>query len=142
MSRTDIRRRCAVLVALLLALGVAPGCPKKDAAQSPQAATPGAPRPAREPAPALPPAKPQLLPGGHDAEQARQRIEQTLDRIDELVEQVRPRELTDAQRETLESVGNFSGLARQALGEGELERAGILAEKARILVEDVERESR
>jgi hypothetical protein len=139
--RPALRARAVVTLALSLALIPGAGCGRKQTAElTPQ---PAHPAPAPRPAPAPPPeepATPRLLPEGGDPE--RLRVEQALDRVDDLVESVRARALTDQQREQVDAVDGFARQAREALAESELERAGILAEKARILIENVERESR
>lgn len=101
---------------------------------------PGAPRKvvvreggAREPAA-------QIAPGMTPEEATRQRrnAEQWLGSTDDQLKQLTERRTLDArQQETVEQIHNYMNGARTALKEGDVGRASTLAQKARLLTEDL-----
>lgn len=125
-----------------------PSDPQPTPAESPPVANqrPRSPRrapapPPPEPAPPVqpPPApSPRLAPGKDDPATIQDKIRRT----ETLLSSVRERVLTAQQREQAEAAGGFVAQAKDAMGEGEWRRAAVLADKAFILAEDVERGSR
>ncbi|MGD0507218.1 MAG: hypothetical protein ABSA27_05445 [Terriglobales bacterium] len=81
----------------------------------------------------------QIAPGMTPAEAARQRqnAEQLLGSTDDQLKQLAGRTLDARQQETAGQIRNYMDGARSALKEGDLRRAGTLAEKAHLLVDDL-----
>ncbi len=134
-----------MLLLVLLLLLLAPGCPKK--AQL----TPVVPAQPREPekpqirsseAKAEPKPQAQRLPTDPETIDSRKRIQETLVRVEELVGLLADRAVNEAQREERDAGIAFLAQAREALNSGDVDRAVVLAEKARVLIENVERTTR
>ena len=81
----------------------------------------------------------QIIPGMTPAEAARQRqnAEQWLSSTDGHLKQLAGRTLDAKQQETVGQIRNYMDGARTALQEGDVRRASTLAEKARLLAEDL-----
>jgi len=144
-------RQGTVLATLLLA-AICLGCLKRGATDVPPA---GSPEPVEPPArhtrgtsaEAVPaPAAgespvPHLLPDpAHDGSQPA--VDDLLTRVRELLGALADRTLTGAQREERDAGVAFLAQAEEARDSGEPERAALLADKARILIEDLERATR
>ncbi len=108
---------------------------RKKAAQTP----PGAPRKivVREGGATAPAA--QIVPGIPPEEAARERenAENWLASADGQLQRLAGRSLDVMQQETVAQVHNYMGGARSALREGDVGRASTLAQKARLLLEDL-----
>jgi len=83
----------------------------------------------------------QIVPGLTPAEaiHQRQNAERLLGSTDDQLKQLVGRTLDAQQQETVGQVRNYMGGARSALQEGDVRRASTLAEKARLLAEDLVR---
>jgi hypothetical protein len=103
----------------------------------PRIKPPTAPKP--EPR-GLPPPPPSL--GVETGQPDEESIRATIQRVEAILRQVRLRSLTAEQREQEGAVRGFLVQARAALAVHELRRAGVLADKGLVLVQDVERSSR
>ena len=81
----------------------------------------------------------QIVPGMIPAEAARQRqnAEQWLSSTDAQLKQLAERKLNPQQQETMGQIRNYTGGARGALKEGDVQRASTLAEKAHMLSDDL-----
>lgn len=81
----------------------------------------------------------QIAPGLTPAEATRQRqnAERLLGTTDDRLKQLAARTLDGRQQETVGQIRNYVVGARSALKEGDVRRAGTLAEKAHLLVEDL-----
>lgn len=81
----------------------------------------------------------QIAPGMTPAEAARERqnAEQLLGSTDIRLKDLAARALDAQQRETVEQIRNYMGIARSALKEGDVRRAEMLAQKAQLLAEDL-----
>jgi len=135
------RTPAASLGPLWLALLAATGCAGRAAVQvqpAADAASRSAEAPPEDRAATEPPAEqtaPRLLPGRQPP--AGEDLLEQLSRLEDLALQLGRRPLTDAQREQLEAGSAFVSQARQALAESDLERAAILTEKGRTLIDDL-----
>lgn len=108
-------------------------------ARPPRRSTPPPPS-EPEPPPQPPPApSPRLTPSKDDDPSA---IQDKIRRSEALLSSVRERTLSPQQREQAETATGFVAQAKDAVAEGEWRRAAVLADKAFILAEDVERASR
>jgi hypothetical protein len=72
-----------------------------------------------------------------EAARQRQNAEQLLGSTDDQLKQLAGRTLDARQQETAGQIRNYMDGARSALKEGDLRRAGTLAEKAHLLVDDL-----
>jgi hypothetical protein len=81
----------------------------------------------------------QIAPGLTPAEETRQRqsAERLLGSTDDQLKQLMERTLDARQQETVGQIHNYMDGARSALKEGDLRRAGTLAEKAHMLSDDL-----
>lgn len=81
----------------------------------------------------------QIVPGITPAEASRQRqnAEHMLGSIDIQLKPLTGRTLDTQQQETLGQIQNYVDRARSALKEGDVRKAGTLAEKAHLLAEDL-----
>ena len=81
----------------------------------------------------------QIAPGLTPTEEARQRqsAERLLGSTDDQLKQLMERTLDARQQETVAQIHNYVDGARLALKEGDLRRAGTLAEKAHMLSDDL-----
>jgi len=87
---------------------------------------------AKEPAEQI---EPDITPA--EAKRERQNAEQLLDTSDSQLKQLAARTLSAQQQETVEQIHNYMDGARSALKEGDVRRAGTLAEKAHLLTDDL-----
>jgi hypothetical protein len=87
---------------------------------------------AREPAAQI---APDITPA--EATRERQSAEQSLGSTDVQLKQLAGRTLTTRQQETVGQIHNYMQGARAALKEGDVRRAGTLADKAHLLAEDL-----
>jgi hypothetical protein len=132
--------RCGLsAVALALALVSGSGCFKRGPRTTVDAAT-NAPR--ATPKPRTEAAQPSASPAPRATPDVPEEIERSRARIHEVLGLLADRELSASQREERESAVSFLGQIEEALAAGDPERAGVLAEKARILVENLERATR
>jgi hypothetical protein len=72
-----------------------------------------------------------------EAKRERQNAEQLLESSDGQLKQLASRTLNAQQQETVEQIHNYMDGARSALKEGDVRRAGTLAEKAHLLADDL-----
>ena len=81
----------------------------------------------------------QIVPGMPPAEAARQRLnaDNLLGSTNDQLKQLTKRTLDAQQQETVGQIRNYLEGARSALKEGDVQRAGTLAEKAHLLAEDL-----
>lgn len=81
----------------------------------------------------------QIAPGMSPAEASRERqnAEQLLGSADGQLKQLEGRPLNDRQQETVGQIHNYLKVARSALKEGDVGRAGTLAQKAYLLSDDL-----
>jgi len=84
------------------------------------------------------PATPRLLPDASTANTAGKGAEITLARADQLLATLRVRELDAAQRKDRDAGATFMVQAREALAANDPARAGVLADKALALIENLE----
>ena len=126
------RARRAALVVLLAIGSLSAGCAKRDPRTEPRAAATSRAAPRASPRPTATPA-PRAVPA--DVESARTRIREMLGLLAD-------RELSPAQREERDTAVSFLAQIDDALDAGDTDRAGVLAEKAKILVENLERATR
>lgn len=120
----------------------APEEPPPTANHRPRPSRRAPPTPPTEPAlPATqpPPAPSPRLAAGKDDPAA---IQEKIRRTEALLSSVRERALSPQLREQAEAAAGFIAQAKEAVAEGEWRRAAVLADKAFILAEDVERASR
>ncbi len=129
----------AGLVVLLSIGSASPGCVKREprgveqAVVSPATPAPRAtPRPTAVAATAATPA-PRAVPAN---------VESARTRIREMLGLLADRELSPEQREERDTAVSFLAQVDEALDAGDTDRAGVLAEKAKILVENLERATR
>jgi hypothetical protein len=87
---------------------------------------------AKEPAAQI---EPDITPA--EAQRERLKAEQLLDSSDGQLQQLAARTLNAQQQETVEQIRNYMAGARSALKEGDVRRAGTLAEKAHLLADDL-----
>jgi hypothetical protein len=87
---------------------------------------------AREPAAQI---APDITPS--EATRDRQNAERSLGSTDVQMKQLAGRTLNAQQQETVGQIRNYMQGARSALKEGDVRRAGTLADKAHLLVEDL-----
>jgi predicted lipid-binding transport protein (Tim44 family) len=132
-------RRLGTLFCLIV-LGAAIGCPKHARPASPPS-SPGA-VPSGQPAkpapaePAKPPPNPKLL--VDDAAQRLRAVQKRWAKCEALASAVAERDLTDDQKAALESARHFLDESRKAAKDGDVDRAGVLADKACVLLEDLD----
>jgi hypothetical protein len=72
-----------------------------------------------------------------EATRERQNAERLLGSADGQLRQLTGRALNSQQKETIGQIRNYMQGARSALKEGDVRRAGTLAEKAQLLAEDL-----
>jgi hypothetical protein len=122
-----------------------PPVKKEPAPPSPANKEPEAPQPAKK-EPEAPPTKkepetapPVLAPqvGKGDEEQSKRTAGSRIQRTEQLIGQLGGKKLTNDQREQLLTVQNLLGSAKEALAAQDLAKASNLAEKARILAEEL-----
>ena len=133
-GRVRDRRMAGILWILPAVLTL--GCPKKEP-------TLGAERKVAPPsvtARADPPGPPSLSPA--DSEATGQDALGLLARVQELLGVLARRTLTDSEKSERDAAATFVKQARQALESDGADRAIVLAEKARVLLEDLERATR
>ena len=108
---------------------------KREPAPPPTVKEPEAPPPRKEPEPTPPVLAPHV--GKDDEEQQRREASARIVRAERLVGQLDEKKLSEGQREQLMTIRSFLDKARDALGERDLARASNLADKARILAEEL-----
>jgi outer membrane biosynthesis protein TonB len=115
----------------------APPPPVKKEPEAPQPAKkePEAPPTKKEPETAPPVLAPQV--GKGDEEQSKRTAGSRIQRTEELIRLLEGKKLTHDQREQLLTVQNLLGSAKEALAAQDLAKASNLAEKARILAEEL-----
>jgi hypothetical protein len=132
----DVWHRRAALVLLLSIGSASPGCLKREPRGVEQAvASPATPAPRATPRPAATAATPAPRVVPAEVESARRRIHEMLGLLAD-------RELSPEQRDERDTAVSFLAQIDEALDAGDTDRAGVLAEKARILVENLERATR
>jgi hypothetical protein len=131
-------RRLPGLALTLALVSVGPACLKR----APQTDTEGAPR--ATPRPHSEAAQPvaSASPEPRAKPDVPEEIERSRTRTHEVLGLLADRELTVSQREERDTAVSFLAQLEAALAAGDPERAGVLAEKARILVENLERATR
>ncbi len=147
-----VRRGVALAPLLLAAICLA--CLRRDATDvpsgggaSPVAPAPAVPRSADEPRDAVQPEAvpaspaPRLLPDPA-SEPTQPTVDGLVTQVRELLATLADRTLTAVQRDERDAGVAFLAQVAEALEAGETERATMLAEKARILIEDLERATR
>jgi len=112
---------------------------------SPPAAVPAKPEPPVETAEAPPaatePARPRIEPV-LPAEQRRQLTEDISSRlheVDQILSRISVQRLTDAQKDSVERIRNFTNLSHQALERGDTQQASALADRALLLARELVR---
>jgi hypothetical protein len=108
---------------------------KREPAPPPTVKEPEAPPPRKEPEPTPPVLAPQV--GKDDEEQQRREASARIVRVERLVGQLEEKKLSEGQREQLLTIRSFLDKAKDALGERDLAKASNLADKARILAEEL-----
>lgn len=117
----------------------------KRPAPQPPATAPVKPEPpvetAEAPPPATEPARPRIEPV-LPAEQRRQLTEDIASRlheVDQILNRVSVRKLTDAQKDSVDRIHNFENLSHQALDRGDTQQASALADRALLLARELVR---
>ena len=132
----------SVVAVLLLAIG--PACVKRGARSMDDLDPPARPETRREPEPAPEPSAeqgaPRPLPAGGAS--TLESVVATRDRVTELLGLLAGRELTESQKEERDAGVSFLAQVQEALDARDAVRAGMLADKARILIESLERATR
>ena len=108
---------------------------KREPAPATTVKEPEAPPPRKEPEPTPPVLAPHV--GKDDEEQQRREASARIVRVERLVGQLEEKKLSEEQREQLLTIRSFLEKAKDALGERDLAKASNLADKARILAEEL-----
>src|SRR5262245_40849407 len=107
------------------------------------AVPPPAPAPAPAPPPAASPPKPQVLSPQLEDEQRLQRQAQTkIDETERLVRQIDRTKLAGEQQQSFQTIQSFVSKAKEALSQRDVQRALTLADKARLLADELSRQTR
>lgn len=125
-----MRRLCC---AVLLAVGVG-GCAQLKALVFPSPAPPQSSPTRREP-PSAPVLSPQV--GQEEEERLRQEARARIERAEQVVRQIDQKKLAQEQRENFLTVQSFLSKANEALSMKDFPRAFNLADKARVLAEEL-----
>jgi hypothetical protein len=102
---------------------------------TPSPKEPEAPAVKKEPEPPVPVLAPQV--DRHDEDQLRRDTAARIQQGERLAAQLEEKPLTEEQREQLLTIRTFLGKAKEAVVERDLARASNLAEKARILADEL-----
>lgn len=114
---------------------VAPAPTKKEPEAPPPKKEPEAPPEKKEPEAPPPVLAPQV--GKEDEEQLRRTAGSRIQRTEQLISQLEGKSLSGEQQERLMTVRSLLGSARDALAARDLSKASNLAEKARLLAEEL-----
>ena len=146
-SLPPVRARTAA-AGLVLAVTFSAACssaPPAPPAPAPPAARPAPTRTVPPPPPPRPPAPPAVLSPQAPPEEERRLVRVTNENIagaEQILKQIDSRRLSSEQQDTAQTIRSFIAKARDALGTNDVGRAATLADKARVLADELGRSVR
>jgi hypothetical protein len=128
---------CAPMYEIALPAPTAPP-PRTTSLPPPAPPTPVVPPPA-----SVPPPRPQVLsPQLEDEQRIQRQAQSRIDEAERLVRQIDQKKLAGEQQQNFLTIQSFVTKAKEALSQRDVQRAFTLADKARLLAEELSRKTR